>query len=168
MFKGSMSRKEQLWHFPQLLVWHISTWPVCLPPIHCASWEAKVALCWIAWLRGCVPTVEQPRNSHLVYHPAVQWWIQWLSNMQASHKFGHLDVTSLADLSMLEPVFLFPYPRHVCFEAARLRPWRIWCSYPKANLDILSLWGGSGVPMPCCASCACRWATNSHCALWLQ
>ncbi len=53
-------------------------------------WDNKVALCWIAWLRGCVPTVEQPRNSHLVYHPGFQWWIQWLSHVQASHKFGHL------------------------------------------------------------------------------
>lgn len=44
----------------------------------CETFCDEVALSMLCWLRGGVPTVEQPRGSMLVYHPAVQHWIHVL------------------------------------------------------------------------------------------
>ena len=50
---------------------------------------------WVAWLRGCTPTLEQPRGSALILHPALQALVQYLAAMQQSLMFGHWAETSV-------------------------------------------------------------------------
>ena len=44
---------------------------------------------WVAWIRGCTPTVEHPKGSKLILHPAMQALVQYLCEMQQTMMFGN-------------------------------------------------------------------------------
>lgn len=50
----------------------------------CMLFWTKVAMSMLCWLRGGIPTIEQPRNSKLVYHPVMQQWLQLLGASNTS------------------------------------------------------------------------------------
>lgn len=52
--------------------------------------ESEAAFVWVAWLRGCVPTLEQPRGSKLIVHPALQALINFLIDICKLGVFGNL------------------------------------------------------------------------------
>ena len=54
--------------------------------------ETEAAFLWVAWLRGCVPTLEQPRGSKLIVHPALQALVSFLIDICKLRVFGNLHV----------------------------------------------------------------------------
>ena len=63
---------------------------VCLRIFPIRDSKTKAAFLWVAWLRGCVPTLEQPRGSKLIIHPVLQAFATFLQELQPMRSFGDL------------------------------------------------------------------------------
>ena len=71
--------------------WETNRTPLIQKPY--AFFEA--GLLWVAWVRGCVPTLEQPRGSKLIIHPALQALVKFFIDLQNVRVFGNLAAASL-------------------------------------------------------------------------
>jgi len=60
----------------------------------------------ICWLRGSVPTIEQPRGSKLVYLPAIQAWLHCLGALGAELHQHDIDL-GLFGAPTQKPIMLY-------------------------------------------------------------
>ena len=71
----------------------------------------KVALSMLCWLRGGIPTIEQPRNSKFIYHPVMQEWLRLLgasnvSLQQHDYDLGLFGAPTKKPINVYTPVSL--------------------------------------------------------------